>query len=169
MTRWLEFLLGGDTPQEPLGLHQVALRGVLVYLIGVIVVRIGKSRLVGRMTALDVLVGFILGSLLSRGITGSASLTGTAVASAAVIASHWLLTWLTCRSHRIGVLLKGDASLLVKDGQPLHDNLRAAHISENELKEALRLHGLDDIRQVRAAYRERSGEISVIRAVSNGC
>jgi len=102
MLWWLELIFGGDVPQQPLELYQVAARAVLVYLVGLVVVRIGKSRLVGRMTALDVIVGFILGSLLSRGITGQASISATAVASAAVVASHWALTWLTCRSHALG-------------------------------------------------------------------
>jgi uncharacterized membrane protein YcaP (DUF421 family) len=118
------------------------------------------------MTSLDVLVGFILGSLLSRGITVNASLSGTAVASAGVIASHWTLTWLTCRSHVLGCLLKGDAELLVRDGRPVAANMRHAHISEHELTEALRLSGVDDIRKVREAYRERNGEISVLKVES---
>ena len=163
MLRWLELVFGADLPQEPLALYQIAARSGLVYLVGVIILRIGKSRLVGRMTSLDVLVGFILGSLLSRGITGEASLSGSVVASAAVVASHWALTWVTCRSHFWGLLLKGDANLLVENGKPLHENLRKSHISENELQEGLRMAGVDDIRQVRQAYRERNGEISVLK------
>jgi uncharacterized membrane protein YcaP (DUF421 family) len=163
MLHWLEIAFGGDVPKEPLELYQVAARAVLVYFVGVFVVRIGKSRLVGRMTSVDVLVGFILGSLLSRGITGHASLSGTAVASAGVIASHWAVTWLTCHSHALGCLLKGDAELLVRDGQPLLENMRHAHISLHELTEALRLAGVADVREVREAYRERNGEISVLK------
>lgn len=168
MLWWLELIFGGDVPQQPLELYQVAARAVLVYLVGLVVVRIGKSRLVGRMTALDVIVGFILGSLLSRGITGQASISATAVASAAVVASHWALTWLTCQSHALGVIFKGDAILLVENGQPLLEALRKTHISENELKEGLRLAGVDDIRQVRQAYRERNGEISVLKFDASG-
>jgi uncharacterized membrane protein YcaP (DUF421 family) len=163
MTRWFEYVVGGDVPQQPLELHQVAVRAVLVFLLGVALVRIGKTRMVGGMTSLDVIVAFLLGSLLSRAVTGDASLSGTAAAAAAVVACHWLLTWLTCRSHPLGVLLKGDARQLVQDGQPLRANLLRSHISENELMEALRLAGLDDLRQVRQAFRERNGEISVIR------
>jgi len=63
-----------------------------VYVIGVAIVRLGKSRLIGRSTSLDVILGFILGSLLSRGITGHASISGTAVRSAALVAMHWWFT-----------------------------------------------------------------------------
>ena len=46
--------------------------------------------------------------------------------------------------------------------QILHDNLRNSHISEHDLIEELRIRGVDRPEQVKAAYKERSGEISVI-------
>src|SRR5262245_17776758 len=94
---FLERIFGGDLPSEPLPLHQAAARAVVVYVVGVAIVRIGKSRIVSRMTPLDVIIGFILGSLLSRGITGHASLSGTAAASIAIVACHWVFTALACR------------------------------------------------------------------------
>src|SRR6187551_1793352 len=96
VARILETIFGGDVPEHPLAVGQVVARAVLVYIMGVAVIRVGKSRLIGRFTSLDVIVGFILGSLLSRGITGHASLSGTFVASAALVAAHWACTWLAC-------------------------------------------------------------------------
>ena len=66
-------------------------------------------------------------------------------------------------SHEFGNLIKGRAHLIVKDGQPLEHDLRQSHISEHDLIEQLRQHGLDDLKQVRAAYKERSGEVSVLK------
>src|SRR5207237_10880577 len=107
MNEFLSTVFGGDYPREHLELHQIAARAAVVYLAGVIVVRIGKSRLISRTTSLDVILGFILGSLLSRGITGHASLSGTILASTIIVVVHWLLTALACRSHSFGVLFKG--------------------------------------------------------------
>src|SRR5215212_3593674 len=95
----LHIIFGGDVPEQPLALHQVAARAVVIYLIGIVIVRLGKSRLISRVTAIDVLLGFILGSLLSRGITGHASISGTALSSADIVFVHWLLTLGACRSH----------------------------------------------------------------------
>jgi uncharacterized membrane protein YcaP (DUF421 family) len=155
-------VFGGDAPREPLALYQVAARGVVVYLVGVVAVRVGKSRGIGRLTSLDVILGFILGSLLSRGITGHASLSATAVGSVAIVAAHWLITFLACRSHAIGTLIKGRSRLVVVDGKMQADSMRRSHISEHDLQEELRLHGVEDIRRVKRAYKERNGEISVI-------
>ena len=95
----LEQIFGGDKPHPDLAFYQIAARAIIVYLIGLIIVRIGKSRIVARITAIDIINAFILGSLLSRGITGSASISGTSVATAAIVACHWLLTALSCRWH----------------------------------------------------------------------
>ncbi|HKD35584.1 MAG TPA: YetF domain-containing protein [Pirellulales bacterium] len=159
----LEQVFGGDTPQQPLLLYQIAARAIVVYLIGLIIVRIGKSRVVARITAIDIINAFILGSLLSRGITGSASISGTTVATVAIVACHWLLTLLACRWHWFGTLLKGRyIRPLVVDGKPQPENLRHSHISDHDLMESIRLRGVEDLEQVAHAYKERNGEISVI-------
>jgi uncharacterized membrane protein YcaP (DUF421 family) len=157
-------LFGGDVPRSPLGWGHVAMRAVAIYLLSIVVIRVGKSRLLSRFSALDVIIAFILGSLLSRGITGSASISNTAVSSAALIAMHSLLTWLACKSRRIGNLVKGHCRPLVSEGFVNDENLRKSHLSKDDLLEEMRLKAnCDDLSKVKAAYKERSGEISVIR------
>jgi len=163
----LQQVFGGDYPVDPLALHQIAARAAIVYLGGLIIVRIGKSRLISRTTSLDVILGFILGSLLSRGITGHASICGTILASSVIVAVHWLLTAIACRSHWFGTLFKGNSELVVEDGRILRAPMRHSHISDHDLIEQLRLRGYDDLGQVRAAYKERNGEISVLEKASS--
>jgi uncharacterized membrane protein YcaP (DUF421 family) len=155
-------LFGGDDPVDPLKLHQVAARAAIVFLIGLAIVRLGKSRLIARVTALDVILGFILGSLLSRGITGHASISGTAVASATLVFIHWVLTFVACRWHRLGTIIKGHSFALVKDGNVDERAMLHSHISPHDLEEAVRLKGLESIHEVHLACKERNGEISVI-------
>src|SRR6187401_655205 len=109
----LHYVFGGDFPDDPLKLHQVMARGILMYLVVLAIIRLGKSRSIGRISPLDVLLGFILGSLVSRGITGHASLSGTAGSSAALVAVHWVLTRLACQWHWFGDLVKGHADMIV--------------------------------------------------------
>src|SRR6185437_12148113 len=101
--------------------------------------------------------------LLSRGITGHASISATLVASAALVFLHFLLTAWSCRSHPFGNLIKGRCYVLVEDGQVNAANMRRAHMSHNDLLEEMRLQGVDDLKQVKRAYHERSGEISIIQ------
>jgi uncharacterized membrane protein YcaP (DUF421 family) len=41
--------------------------------------------------------------------------------------------------------------------------MRHSHVSEHDLFEGLRLHGVERLEDVKLAYKERNGEISVIR------
>jgi uncharacterized membrane protein YcaP (DUF421 family) len=116
-----------------------------------------------RTTTLDVLIGILLGSLLSRGVTGQASMSGTITAAFAIVAAHYVLTWMTWRWHGLGNFVKGRARLIVRDGQMLKDEMKQSHISEHDLMAHMRLDGLDDLQQIREAYKERNGEISFLK------
>lgn len=165
---WLEHVFGGDSPAHPLLLGQVAARAIVVYLIGLILVRLGKSRLLGSATALDVLLVVVLGSLLSRGINGTASVSGTTTACAVLVILHWLMTHLACRWPRLENLLKGHCRLLVDNGQVNREALRQSHLSLDDLLEELRLNAnLEDLSRIDKAYKERSGQVSGVRRKLN--
>jgi len=160
----IESVFGGDYPHQPFTLCQIVARSTLMFFVGLAIMRLGKSRLMSRATALDVVLGFLLGSLLSRGITGSASMSGTTVSMATLVALHWVLTAITCRWHGLGNIVKGHCEQLVENGQILTQNLRKAHISEHDLLESLRMHVFsDDLSRMKAAYKERSGEIGFVK------
>jgi uncharacterized membrane protein YcaP (DUF421 family) len=156
-------IFGGDRPEFPLTTMQLAARAGLVYLAGLAIVRLGKSRLISRATPLDVILGFILGSLLSRGITGHAALSDTFLASACLVAIHWVTTALSCRWPPFDLWLKGNSATLIKDGKVLKENLLHSHLSTEDLHEAIRLQGLESLEEVELATKERNGEISVIK------
>lgn len=160
---WLTFVFGADTPVQPLNWGQAAARAVVVYVIGVALIRIGKSRMLSRLSAADVLTGLVLGSLLSRGITGSASISGTASSCLALVAMHWLFTRIACHSTWFGDLVKGHGRLIVKDGKVLEGALAKHHLSRHDLEEQLRLRGIRSLDEVECAHKERSGEVSVIK------
>lgn len=156
--------LGGDAPEHPLALYQIVGRSVVVSVIGVAIVRVCKNRLMSRMTSIDVIFGILVSSLLSRGVTGQDSLSGTLVASLTVASFHWLLSFLCYHSHVLGRLVKGRETLIVHEGEPIQENLRRAHISEHDLEEELRLQGIDDIRRTHRVYQERNGDVSILKA-----
>ncbi|MDB5339375.1 MAG: hypothetical protein JWN70_4994 [Planctomycetaceae bacterium] len=159
-----EIVVGSNAPASPLGLGQIAARSVVVYLMGLFAIRIGKSRLLSRASAMDVLLGFMLGAILSRAISGASSLSSAFVATVTLVGLHWLLSKLTSLSHRWGLLIKGHEYPLVSNGQILWDNLRRSHLSEADLREQLRLNAnIDDPKLVMSAYKERSGEIGVVK------
>ncbi len=142
---------------------EMSLRAILVYLAGWAILRAGGNRFLGRETAFDIVLGFVLGSTLSRAINGSAPLLVTLAACALLVLLHQVLAWLTYRSHRFGILMKGRAEPLIQDGQVIERSLRRHQISKGDLEEALRLNGrVAEPGQVQEARFERNGDISVL-------
>ena len=160
----VEWALGLGQEVQALNTVQMSLRAILIYLVGWAILRFGGNRFLGRETVFDIVLGFILGSTLSRAINGTAPVFVTVAASALLVALHQLLARLTWRSHRLGVFFKGNPDLLIRDGKVLEDALRRNSLSRGDLEEALRLHGrVADPAQVQEARYERNGDISVLK------
>jgi uncharacterized membrane protein YcaP (DUF421 family) len=155
--------LGVGVPPLDLTSGQIALRTALTYVFGLAAVRLADRRVLGKNTAFDVVVGVVLGSVLSRAINGNAPVFPTMVGVAVLLLLHWLLAFVSSRFHALSVLLKGNARPLVRDGQVLWEEMRRNHISIGDLLEMLRLRGrLSDPKEVGMACLERNGEISAI-------
>lgn len=159
--RWA---LGIDVAPQSFNTLQICLRAVLVYLAGWAILRAGGNRFLGRETAFDIVLGFVLGSTMSRAINGSSPILLTLVASALLVALHQLLAWASFRSHRFGVLMKGRPEPLIRAGKVIPESLRRHSLTQGDLEEALRLHAhLADPAKVEEARYERNGDISIVK------
>lgn len=156
-------LVGHDDPARSLSVLQMGIRALIIYLGGLFLVRLGKNRLFGRSTAFDIVLGFILGSTLSRAVNGGAPLFQTLVVVGGLILVHWLFAWLAVRSDRFDHLVNGRRLLLVERGKIRQENLRRADLSEGDLREALRLQAsVEGLEGVKEASLERNGQISFV-------
>ena len=142
---------------------QMSARAAIIFVYGLVLLRFAHKRLLGKWSALDFILAIVIGSNLSRALTASAPFAETLVATAVLIALHWLLCTLAARVPALGPLLKGDAARLIHDGAVDPAAMRRHAVGERDLQEALRCAGIGDVAAVREAYLERSGEISVLR------
>src|SRR5918912_2298286 len=97
---------------------QECIRGGVIFLYGLALVRIAGRRVFGKWAALDIIVSIVVGSNLSRALTGSAALWGTLAATTLLMALHWILAHAAARSSRLSSLLEGPAIELARDGTP---------------------------------------------------
>jgi uncharacterized membrane protein YcaP (DUF421 family) len=159
----LEALLGLGRDAGEIDAGQMALRAVVVYAITLALVRLGSRRFLGKATAFDTILGIMIGSVMSRGINGSAGLLPTVAGGAVLVAMHGLFAVIAYRTSWFGDVVKGRPVLLVEDGRVLPDAMRDTSLSRNDLDEALRMKGEQpDPSSVQRAYLERSGSISVL-------
>ena len=157
----LHDILGRDG--EALTWLQTSARAVLVFLFGVFLVRIASKRAFGKWDALDIIVSIVIGSNLSRALTGNSPFVPTLAGSLVLILLHAALAHAAVLMRPLGPLLKGTASRLITDGKVDDAALRRHGIGPHDLEEALRSSGVDDVTKVRAAYLERNGSISVLK------
>lgn len=160
-------LLGLGVQPGELSLLQLLIRGLVVFVAAVVMVRVADKRFLGKMSGLDVILGFILGSALSRAINGSAPFFETIAVCFFLVFVHKFLAWAGFRWQKFGDLIKGCEEPVIIDGKPQAQTMRANHISDRDLAEELRQEGnLLAVEQVKLAFIERSGKISVVPADS---
>jgi uncharacterized membrane protein YcaP (DUF421 family) len=162
LTSWISAAFGLNS--DSINAYQMAARAAVIFLVALALVRVGEKRFIGKNTAFDVVLGVMLGSLLSTAVTDSSSFFNIMVAGAVFVFLHWLLAVISFHSDAVGSVLKGRDRQLIKDGEIDWDEMRESHVTKNDLVSALRRQGrMTDPSEVKAAFLERNGDISVIR------
>lgn len=155
--------LGIGAEPKSLTFVQIALRGIIVFVISLTMVRLGDKRFLSKKTAFDAILGLILASMLARAVNGSAAFWPTLGGGFILIGLHRLIAHFSRRSHAFGILVKGTSDLVVRDGQIIEAGMRRNDLSKHDLEEDMRLKGqLDEISKIKVAYAERDGHISIV-------
>lgn len=161
---FFQTLLGLSVEPKDLTFVQISLRGIIVFLATLIMVRLGHKRSLAHRTPFDAILLVILASVLSRAINGSAAFFATIGGGVVLVMLHRLFAHLAYYSHGFGILVKGKPDVIVRDGECDFPVMRRNHVSTHDLEEDMRLNAhLDELAQVRLARVERSGEISFIK------
>ncbi|HEV3408742.1 MAG TPA: YetF domain-containing protein [Chthoniobacterales bacterium] len=157
-------LFGLDLEPKNLTAMQLSLRGILILLTALVLVRLGAKRALARKTPFDMVLIVIIGSLLSRSINGNGPLFGTIAAAFVLVVLHRLLAVLAYVSHPLGIAMKGQPNVVIENGRYVEKTLRQNQITTHDVEEDLRLDAsLEDISKIKTARVERSGDISFIK------
>jgi uncharacterized membrane protein YcaP (DUF421 family) len=156
-------ILGLGIDPKDLSFFQISLRGVIVFIATLVMIRLGHKRSLARKTAFDVVLIVILASVLSRAINGTAAFFATLGGSLVIVLVHRLFAFVAYHSHWFGVLIKGSPDLIIEDGDLILGTMRRNHISRHDVEEDLRLTAkTEKLSDIRAGYVERSGDISFV-------
>ena len=160
---FLQNLLGLGNEPKDLTFLQISLRSVIVFVVALVMVRLGNRRFLAKLSAIDAILGFILASMLARAVNGSSAFFPTLGGGFVLVLIHRVLAALAFRYETIGWLVKGRAEVLVRDGKLERSNLARHKISDADLLEEARLNGaVLEFEQIRRATIERNGEVSVV-------
>ena len=142
---------------------ELIIRGTAIYWFLVLIFRF-ILRPTGSVSIADVLLLVIIADAAQNAMAGEyKSITDGLVLVSTIIGWNVMIDWLTYISPTLRAMLEPRALQLVRDGKMLRQNMRRELIAETELLSKLREHGVDDVKQVKAAYFEPDGNISVIK------
>ncbi len=141
---------------------QMSLRAVVIFIYGILIFRFAYKRVFGQSTDFDIVVAVLIGSTMSRALTGNAPLLPTFAAVTLLIVLHGVLARLAWRWEAVGRATKGVEVRLIDGGRVHRRAMRRAGITERDLLEAARRTGTEDLARIDAAVLERSGKINVI-------
>jgi uncharacterized membrane protein YcaP (DUF421 family) len=153
-------LIGPDNGDATVA--QLCARAVILFLFGVLCIRIAGRRTFSSITPLDIIVALIIGSNISRAMTGKAPFFPGLTATLVVVVLHRLLAMATLRWSPLARLMKGAPVTLVRDGVADEAAMRRHAIGRADLAEGLRMEQIDGIEAVRLATLEAGGKISVV-------
>jgi uncharacterized membrane protein YcaP (DUF421 family) len=163
-TSFLQSIIGPDGQPKELTLLQLCIRALIVFVLGLGMVRIGDRRSLSEKTGFDTLFLVLMGAVLARAINGSAAFLTTIGCAVFLMLVHRVFALIAFRSHAFGKLIKGSDVKLVTDGQIDWKAMKRHLVSKHDLEEDLRLSAeTDDISKIHAARLERSGDVSFIK------
>jgi uncharacterized membrane protein YcaP (DUF421 family) len=155
---WNEVFALSKSPVE------LFVRGTVVYWFLFAVFRTVLKRDVGSVGIADVLLLVIVADAAQDAMAGQyRSVTDGLVLVSTIIGWNVLFDYLAFRFPRLRRLLQPRELCLVRDGQVNHRNLRREFITIEELQAKLREQGVSDFAEVREAYIESDGAVSVIK------
>lgn len=142
---------------------ELIIRGSLVYLVLFSILRFIPSRQLGTLGITDLLVVVLFAEAAQNAMASDyTSITEGVILVATVIFWSYCLNWLGYHFPAFQHFLNPPPLPLVKNGQMLYRHMRRELITEDELMSELRQQGVESLADVKQAYMEADGSISVI-------
>lgn len=143
---------------------EMVVRGTITYLLVFVLLRLMLKRQIGGIGPSDVLVIVLLAEVAGPAFTADyRSVTEGAVLVGTLLFWTYAVEWLGHRFPSFERLIREPKVKLIANGRMLRRNMRAELVTADELMAQLRENGLEDCKDVAAAFMEADGRISVIK------
>ena len=143
---------------------QMSMRGVTVFILALVLIRISGRRSFGLHTPLDNIITILLGAVLSRAVVGASPFIPVIICCLVIVLIHRLLGSVVSRNEKLGNFIEGKKMLLYKEGRFIDDNMKRAQVCKENIMLGIReAASTEDLTKIDRVYIERNGVISVIK------
>ncbi|MBY0109667.1 MAG: DUF421 domain-containing protein [Candidatus Babeliaceae bacterium] len=144
-----------------LTIWHLILRGLVVYILGILLIRLNK-RFMGYRTVSNFFLYIIIGSILATAIVGPLFYQTLGMATFLFIL-NWIVVKIDFYTKNFKIIREGEPLVLIEDGKIRLKALQKCLITEKDLHILLRTQtGTTDLTSIKKAYFENSGQVSFI-------
>ena len=147
---------------------EFVLRGVIVYVFLLIILRMTGKRQTGQLAPFDLVLLLVLSNAVQNAMNGGDnSVSGGIISATTLIALHYAVAFMTFKNKTLEAWIEGTPRTLIHNGVLNEEVMRSELLTRHELAAALRSAGCSEIGHIRVATLENNGQITVsLRAAS---
>jgi uncharacterized membrane protein YcaP (DUF421 family) len=143
---------------------ELVIRGSAIYWFLFLIFRFILRREIGSIGITDVLFVVIIADAAQNAMAGEyKSITDGFILIATIVAWNVLLDWLNFKFPTLRSVIEARPLLLVHNGSLVVPNLDKELLTQEEVLAKLRGQGIENLEEVKAAYLENDGTVSVIK------
>src|ERR1700743_423474 len=160
----MEILLKIFGEGKDLSALQMSCRGIVIFFVALILIRISGRRSFGVRTPLDNIITISLGAIMSRAVVGASDFVPVVVCCFVIVLLHRLFGWLIANSKAFGKFIEGNKIILFEQGKFRDDTMKRALVCQEDIMQGVRKqHLAEDMDRIEKVYMERNGEISALK------
>ncbi len=142
---------------------RIVFSSVAVYIFIILAIRLFGKKELAQLSVYDLVFILLISNAVQNAMVGpDSTLSGGLVAAASLFVVNFILKQLQIRFPKFGKAIQGEAIMLVFQGKILSSHMKNAGITEDELMEVIREHGVAAVSEVDLAVLEVDGNISVL-------
>ena len=146
----------------------ITLRSLAVYAFILVAIRLSGKKELSQLNTTDVVLILLISNAVQNAMVGTnSSLLGGLCAATVLFTLNFVLKKLMFKNKALRDLILQKPEILIHDGKLDFDRLSSLDISNEELQEAMREHGVELYRDVKLAILEADGNISIITGKDN--
>lgn len=141
----------------------IILRSLAVYVFMLVAIRLTGKKELSQLNTTDVVLILLISNAVQNAMVGTdTSLQGGLVAAGVLFLLNYILKKLMFNNKKLRDLISEHPEILIRNGKLNFDKLGKLDITNEELEEAMREHGVDNYKDVKLAIMEVDGNISII-------
>jgi uncharacterized membrane protein YcaP (DUF421 family) len=146
----------------------IGFRSLVVYIFMIFALRLfGKNQL-SQLNAGDVILLLLISNAVQNAMVGpNTSLQGGLFAATILFSANFLIKKIMFKNSKFRNIIESEPIILIKDGVIITNTMSEAEITQDELEESMREHGVDEIKDVKLAILEVDGNISIVSIDKN--